>query len=92
MLSVKAEKIRVDNINGCWHVMDMATIKPITIYAELPECLEERVALLRLMDNEVTLKGVGFRYGNNIFYLDRTGEVDAAIKQPIPAGVADADS
>lgn len=83
------KRIRLDNMNGQWSVMDMATLTILFRSETLPECLEERVALLRLADDEQIVKGLGFRWHDKIFYLDLTGEVDAAVKQQVLAGSVD---
>jgi len=40
--------------------------------------IKEKLALLRMLDDHSKIKGVGHKFADGIFYIDITGEDDAA--------------
>ena len=75
-----SSKLRIHNEDGLWKAQCMATLKVVKTWDKLPDVIEERVALLRMMDVSELVAGLGFRYNEKTFYLDTNGEIDAAIK------------
>ena len=38
---------------------------------KLPEHIERKLALLMMVDNDTEIKGVGYRYTDKVFYVDK---------------------
>jgi len=79
--SHNTSKLRIYHDDSGWLVQDMRTLKIVRTFAKLPDVIEERVALLRMMNPSELVEGLGFRYNEQTFYLDTNGDIDAAIKQ-----------
>ena len=65
-------RLRVNKEGEGWTVRDFNDAKTkLTIYRKLPDALERKVSMLMVLDNDEELEGVGFKYNDHVFYVDR---------------------
>lgn len=65
-------RLRVLKEGEGWSVRDFSGDQTeLTLYEKLPDDLERKVSMLMVLDNDEELEGVGFRYNDKTFYVDR---------------------
>lgn len=66
------ERIRVEILqDGDYHLHDIQSgASEVALF--LPDHIEDKLALLLLVDNNTEVEGVGYRYKPTVFYVDKS--------------------